>query len=186
MITKRDQDVLNFLEDFHIATSGQIQRLFFPNTYRYCMKKLSGLCEEGFVKHTVSTINNCRAYYIDHRPVQVHHDLIRAELYAELKRRYVIKDWLNEKTVDHTRPDALAYIEDHGIVFPVFIEIHLNNKFDFDKYKKLFGESDLKAMFGVMPRVLICTDRQINPPPGLLKYKVVNFNNMSGLENLLK
>jgi hypothetical protein len=61
MITKRDQDVLNFLEDFHIATSGQIQGLFFPDTYRYCMKKLSDLCEEGFLRHTISTINNCRA-----------------------------------------------------------------------------------------------------------------------------
>jgi hypothetical protein len=88
MITTLDQSVLNFLSDFHIATSGQICQLYYPGKYSYCMKRLRGLNEDGFIKRMHSTINNCNAYYSDKKPVQVHHDLIRSELYMALKTKY--------------------------------------------------------------------------------------------------
>jgi hypothetical protein len=183
MITKRDQDVINFIEEFHIATSGQISRLFFSGKYRYCMKRLQYMRDSGFIKPAKSTIDNCRAYYINKKSLlqQIHHDLIRAELYTAIRSRYDLLIWENEATIEHIRPDALCYIKHSGIVFPLIIEVHLNNKFDFDKYKNI----DFRTLFGLMPRVIICTDREVKLPVSAVKFKVVGLD-MSGLDTLLK
>lgn len=185
MITKRDQDIYNYLEDFHIATSKQLHRLFFSNTSeRYSRKRLQYLTETGFIKQTKSTIDNCFAYYIK-KPVQIHHDLIRSELFVSMNEKYKILSWHNEMTVENIRPDAMAFIDDHGIEFPVFIEVHLSNKFDFDKYENLIKKTDLRALFGIMPRVVICTDRHVTVPKINLKFVIVGID-MQGLDSLFK
>lgn len=182
MITKRDQDVLNFLEEFHIGTSIQIHNLFFSNTsLRYSRKRLQYLYENGLIKRTKSLIDNSNAYYIDKKPSQVHHDLIRAQVYTAMKRQYNLLDWANEAPVSSIRPDALCYIDSHGIVFPVMVEIHLNNKFDFDKYKGI----DFRALFGILPRVLIVTDRHVTIPQIGIKFKVISLD-MHGLGSIFK
>lgn len=196
MITKRDQDIINFVTDFHIATSKQIHSLFFENiSYRYTRKRLQYLSEIlKEIKPTHSTIDNCIAYYTDKKPVQIHHDLIRAELFVNLKKQYNVLDWSNETPIVNIRPDALsyinnsfAYINNHGIVFPIFIEIHLNNKFNFQKYIDLVKNNNLHEMFGIMPRVLICTDRQLTIPTNIgIKFKAIDIYNMNGLNTLFK
>jgi hypothetical protein len=175
------------LEDFHIATTNQIHRLFFPDTsYRYVAKRLEYLSSQGYIKRAKSTIDNCFAYYSDKKPVQVHHDLIRSELYSHMKTKLNMLEWHNEFVIEDIRPDALTYIDDNGIVFPVLIEVHLSNKFNFDKYISLVQKNDLKAIFGLMPRVIICTDREVTISKNIgLKFKVVGFD-MSGLESLFK
>lgn len=188
MVTKRDQDVFNFLEKFHTVTSNQLHELFFKNTsYRYSRKRLQYLFEQGFIKRIRSTIDNSFAYYLEKKSLlqQIHHDLIRAEVYVNINRLYNILEWTNETTIDHIRPEAVTYIDNHGIVFPVFLEVHLSNQFDFDKYKSFVKNNDLKAMFGIMPRVIICTDRQVTVPNMGIRFKVIGLD-MSGLNTLFK
>lgn len=194
MLTRRDQDVLNFIEEFRVATSGQIHRLFFANkTRRYCQARLKYLLSNGYIKKINSTINNEFAYYLEKRSGQVHHDLIRAELYSNIKLKYNLLDWSNEQPIKNIRPDAtaylsnnnFAYIRDHGMVFPIFIEIHLSNKFNFEKYINLLKKTDLAALYGIMPRVIICTDRQVVISNIGIKFKVVGVD-MSGLDSILK
>lgn len=186
MITKRDQDIINFLESFHIATTSQIHRLFFAGTSdRYTRKRLKHLFDKKLVKRDRSTINNDYAYYIERKPCQVHHDLLRTEIYTQLKQQYNVLEWNNEYPVMNIRPDSFAYISDHGIPFPVFIEIHLNNKFNFDKYKELLENADLKAIYGIMPRVIIVTVQEIKVPNIGIKFKVINLD-MKGLEAIFK
>lgn len=79
----------------------------------------------------------------------------------------------------------MAFIDDHGIEFPVFIEVHLSNKFDFDKYENLIKKTDLRALFGIMPRVVICTDRHVTVPKINLKFVIVGID-MQGLDSLFK
>jgi hypothetical protein len=181
MITKRDQDIINFLEDFHIATSGQIRRLFFPKiSYQYTCKRLQYLFDNLYVKRTRSTIDNSYAYYADRKPAQLHHDLIRAELHTSIKSKYDLLEWHNEAAVGDIRPDALCYIKHSGIVFPVLVEVHLSNGFNFEKYKM-----DFIPYLGVNPRVLVCTDRPPKLPQIGIKFKVVGLD-MSGLDALFK
>ncbi len=186
MITNRDQNILNFIEDFHIATARQIYGVFFDNTsYRYCNSRLLYLFNEGFIKRTRSTIDNSYAYYINKKPVQLHHDLIRSQIYVLLNHHYKVEAWQNEYTVENIRPDAFCIINDHDILFPCFVEVHLNNKFNFDKYSNLVKTTDLKAIFGLIPRVIIVTDRDIVTPSNLgIKFKIVNFETTSGINNL--
>jgi hypothetical protein len=40
-------------------------------------------------------------------------------------------------------------------------------------------------MFGILPRVIICTDRQVTVPQIGIKFKVISFD-MSGLDTLFK
>ena len=151
MITKRDQDIINFLELFRVVTSNQIHHLFFPTTsYQYSRQRLRYLSDNLYIKRTRSTIDNSYAYYTGYKPVQLHHDLIRAELYTAIKQQYEVLEWHNEFTIDHIRPDALTYIRNKGIVYPVLVEVHLSNQFDFDKYKM-----DFLPYFGMRPIVII-------------------------------
>ncbi len=188
MITKRDQSILNFLEDFHIATAKQIYQIFFNKaSYRYCNNRLLYLFNQGFIKRTRSTIDSSFAYYINKKPVQIHHDLIRSQIYVLLTRYYTVESWENECPIESIRPDALAYINDHGIIFPCFLEIHLNNKFNFDKYQDLVKNTDLKAMFKLMPRVVIVTDRNVVVPTKTgIKFRTVNIESTSGIGNLFR
>jgi hypothetical protein len=184
MIMPRDQNIFNFLDDFHIATMKQIQRLFFNNTsYRFAADRIKYLCEHEHIKRIMSTIDKSYAYFTDKKPLQVHHNLIRAELYSHLLNRYHVTGWRNEYTINDVRPDALCFIEHFGIEFPILVEIHLTNRFNFEKYK----DKDFKPYLGaIIPRVLICTDRQVTLPPyKSVKFKVVGVD-MVGLENLLK
>jgi hypothetical protein len=181
MITRRDQDIFNFIEDFHVATCSQIQQLFFPRiSKRYAQKRMQYLYDQGFLKRTRSTINNDYAYYIEKKSLlqQVHHDLIRAELYVQMHERYDVLEWHNEFAIDHIRPDALTYIKHKGVVYPVLIEIHLSKQFNFEKYR-----IDLVSLFGVRPTVLICTDRQVTIQPVGQKFKVIGLD-MVGLNTL--
>jgi hypothetical protein len=177
MITQRDQDILNFIEDFHAATTSQLHRLFFRNTsYRYSRKRLQCLYEQGFLRRMRSTINNEYAYYLKKPSMlqQIHHDLLRAELYVNIKERYKLLEWNNEMRIGNIRPDAVAYIE-YGL--PLMIEIHLSNRFNFDKYKK-----DFVSLFGTEPRIVICTDKALSLPDK--RYKLVKTD-MTGAEALI-
>jgi hypothetical protein len=186
MITKRDQNILNFIEDFHIATARQIYSVFFANTsYRYCNTRLLYMYNQGFIKRTRSTIDNSFAYYINKKPVQTHHDLIRTQIYVLLNQYYKVEAWKNEYTIENIRPDSFCLINDHDILFPIFIEVHLNNKFNFDKYTNLAKTTDLKYAFGLMPRVIIVTDRDIvAPSKSEIKYKIVNYETTDGIDSL--
>jgi len=177
MITQRDQDILNFLEDFHAATTSQLQRLFFNGTsYRYSCKRLQYLYEQGFLKRMRSTISNEYAYYFKKPSMlqQIHHDLIRAELYVNIKERYKLLEWNNEMSVANIRPDALAYIE-YGL--PLMIEVHLSNRFNFDKYNQ-----DFIPLFGIQPRIIVVTDKKINIPDR--KYRIVKTD-MQGIDKIM-
>ena len=194
MVTCKDQNLFNLLDDFHIATTSQIHRLFYPNSsYQYTCKRLKYLLDNGYIKQASSTINNGYAYYTGTKPVQIHHDLIRTELFVNIKQKYKVLAWQNEEKVKNIRPDAtvyiensaFAYIENSNIVFPVFIEVHLNNHFNFDKYSNLIKTTDLKALYGIMPRVIICTDREVKLPVMGVKFKLVGLD-MSGLDTLFK
>lgn len=181
MITSKDQDLINLLDEFHIMTSNQIHRLLYPHTaIQYTRRRLKFLTDNGHIKRTRSTIDNSFAYYINQKPVQVHHDLIRAELYTSMRQKYNILEWHNEQPIEHIRPDALCYVENAGIVFPVLSEIHLNKTFDFNKYKL-----DFKPIFGSNPRVIICTDRTLQMPRIGVKFVKVGLD-MSGIDTLLK
>jgi hypothetical protein len=190
MIVKRDQDIINFLDEFHAANTSQIHRLFFKeSSMRYCCQRLEYLNKTELVKRARSTISSGYAYYIDKGQKrifqQVHHDLIRTELYINIKLKYEVLEWNNEYTIAGIRPDALAYVRNNGIVFPVMIEVHLSNKFDFDKYKE-FAKNDLKAMFGSpLPRVIICTDRSVTVQNVGVLFKIIDLN-MKGLDSILK
>lgn len=106
-------------------------------------------------------------------------------MYVALTNTYEILEWNNETPIENIRPDALIYIQNHGIIFPVFVEVHLSNRFDFDKYKDFIRDNDLRAMFGIVPRVIICTDRQVSIPNIGIKFKLIGID-MSGIDTLFK
>jgi len=105
---------------------------------------------------------------------QIHHDLIRAELYVNIKERYKLLEWNNEMSVANIRPDALAYIE-YGL--PLMIEVHLSNRFNFDKYNQ-----DFIPLFGIQPRIIVVTDKKINIPDR--KYRIVKTD-MQGIDKIM-
>jgi hypothetical protein len=191
MLMQRDQLIINGLEDFHVMTSKQITELYFPETsYRFAATRIKYMFEQKWIKQTVSTIDKCFAYYVENKPAQIHHDLIRAEIYTKLQAVYQVIGWKNEQTILDIRPDAFALISDSGIEFPVMIEIHLSYTFDFNKY----ANKDFSAyMGGKIPRVIICTDKTITLPSFKnVKFKAVGIEVTShglavnGLESIFK
>ena len=107
---------------------------FFNNSsYRYSRMRLQYLSKEQYIRKTRSTITNGYAYYVEQKPYQIHHDLLRTEIYLNIKKEYEIINWQNEVPIADIRPDAFAYINNNGIIYPTFVEIHLNKNFNFNK-----------------------------------------------------
>ena len=74
MITKRDLKVLNFIDEFKVATTSTIQELYYPSL-RVAQIRLKKLCENNDLKRERYHFTQEYIYYFN-KTKQQRHDLI--------------------------------------------------------------------------------------------------------------
>lgn len=143
MLTKRDFEIIEFLESYKIATTTVLQYFFFPSLSA-CQKRLLKLIQCKQIKRARDNITNEYLYYIK-KPKQINHSLKVSELYMELSKRYEIKHFKIEVNLGSIRPDAVfGYIE-NGTSKIGFLEVELSNKeFNQNKYINFIKNGDAK------------------------------------------
>lgn len=164
MITKRDKEILKFIEHYKSITPNQCSKLFYSGNYSYDMarKRLSHLYKEGILKRYRKNMNSECFYYMD-KYLSIH-DSKAIDVMAEAKH-------IGGKIISFERKyrllsyelDALLEVEYKGYIFPFIIEVDYthftslkklddiyNSGYFQDKYKDL-GENIFPGVVIIKP-----------------------------------
>lgn len=165
MLSERDNNIIDFIDEFKMATSEQIKDLFFNDVSdSMCRRVLARMVDYGCLKRERDHVNEPYRYYIDRKPKQIRHTLMTTELYVEMKKLgWNVLKFMTTVQIGNVRPDAIVVIEYRESIYAFFVEIQLHGSMEqcTDKYKELFYDFDIwKEYFVSFPNVLVVTSRK--------------------------
>lgn len=143
MLTSRDFEILEFLENYKVANTTILQYFFFPSLSA-CQKRLLKLVQSKQLKRARDSINNEYIYYIK-KPKQLNHSLKITELYMELSKKYEIIHFKTEVGIGSIRPDAIFGYKENNKAKIGMLEVELSNKdFNIKKYEYFVKSGEAK------------------------------------------
>lgn len=163
MITKRDQQALDFLTEFKIAGIGALQSMFYPSR-RVAQSRLSQLVALGELKRERGSVSVEYIYYYGKRPANIRHAVIASWYLSEFcKTHNVLKYW-REPMLGSIRPDmAIGFVE-NGVEKVALVEIEISNKgLDMAKYRR-FESLERRSLLPSKPQIIVVTDRPFVRP----------------------
>lgn len=172
MLTRRDLDIINFLEEYKIASTTTLTAFFFPSL-RSCQIRLKTLTVNGRLKRARLTMNHDYIYYVK-KPYNVMHKLLATEFYRELYSCSNVLSFVVEKGLGKIRPDAIFGYVDGKNTRLGMLEIEISHKgFDFEKYENFYRTAAYKEFFPIMPTVyIVCKNIKI-PKSSQVKYVTI-------------
>jgi hypothetical protein len=169
VLTKRDQRMLKFTEDFHIARTRDLWQLAFSDTsLRRCQQRLTTLVKQKRIKRYRDYVAQDYLYYVGKKPDQVEHDLLRVEVFLKLKK-HDLQEFKPEYTCGHLRSDGYFEIGDD----PWFLEIQLSSGFNQEKYEALYRRLDWRELWPEFPNVMVIAAKAITIEPSDINFKVI-------------
>lgn len=176
MLTTRDRDIMDFLDEYKIASTSTIAELFFPSI-EACYKRLQVLIKNKAVKRIRDSINNEYLYYHKKLPRQLKHSLLVTDFYRELHKKAEVFSFKIEPTLDNIRPDAMFAYRYKGKNYLGLLEVEISNKgFNYGKYESFYKNGIYKNHFPVMPNVFVVGDRVKIPNECRAKYNIIKIN----------
>ena len=164
MITDRDRNILLFLSQTRLATTKQIQRVFFNNLHHSIVyNRLSYLVDCKLLKRKYFNLEgkrNIYIYYLDKFPAKktIKHDLKITEFYVQLiENNYEIISFEKNPIIAGIIPDAEVWVRKNNKEFGIFLEIQFANHDCQKKYYNLNSKVNKK-----IPNILyIISDKDI-------------------------
>ena len=182
MITTRDMKIVDFLNDYKIASTSTIAELFFPSRIA-AYKRLQVLSENKIVRRMRDSINNEYLYY-KKLPRQLKHSLLVSDFYRELHMKCEIINFKIEPVMGDIRPDAVFGYKYRGKTIVGLLEVEISHKgFNYVKYERFYSSEAYKNFLPVMPTIFIVGDNVKLPNDSKVHYKIVktDFSNLGGL-----
>lgn len=141
MITNRDEDMLNWLSEFKLATTNQINSIFY-NNISICNKRLLKLCKDKVVNRIKDPYSKQYIYYTK-RPkslLQLKHYYIRNDFYIKLiQLGCSINNCLVEKKFGSIIPDLYISFMYQNKQYTFFVEIERSEqKINVKKYNRFY------------------------------------------------
>lgn len=173
MVTSRDIEVKEFLQEYKVASTSTIALLFFPSLSA-CQKRLKKLVDNKEIKRDRDSITNEYIYYIK-RPKQLKHSLLVTKFYGYISKQYKVATFKIEPVLDNIRPDAVfGFIKDDKKYIGL-LEIEISNKgFNFAKYEKFYISEQYKSFYPVMPIIFIVSNKIIKIPKSNINYVLLD------------
>lgn len=84
-LTKRDEEIIQFIQISGGATIEHIEKMFFPS-YKRTSKRLKQLSDYGYIKHGMQPTMGKNVYFLDKIPS--YHTLITNEILIALRGKY--------------------------------------------------------------------------------------------------
>lgn len=161
IVTKNDKKVLNFIDQFKIATTSTIAELFYPSL-RYGQYRLKLLYENKLLKRDRDPFTN-QYFYYNKKPIQIRHSLLLTNFYREINKLAKIEYFENEFThFEGIRPDGFVAVEFSNKKKEIyFIETEISNKPDIAKYEELYKSNQWKSVFPKFPKLIFVTDKTV-------------------------
>jgi hypothetical protein len=189
MLTKRDHEIIRFIEDFNLANTSNIKDMFFPKAQlQSCQKRLAKLYKQGHIKRDRGNINADYMYYLGKRPQQIEHSAMRLDFFMKAYRTFDIYEFQTEYIIDNIKSDAYFELEYKGKDYGLFLEVQLSNGFDQDKYEKLYFSGKWREHWDTFPCIIVLTNRNIKIKQSSLKFIIMDTDNMDMnlIKNVLK
>lgn len=158
-VTKRDKEVIEFIQDNKAATTETIKELFYPSL-RVAQNRLKLMYDNKLLQRDRDYYTSQYYYYIK-KPVQARHCLLLTDFYRHLSSMAQIEIFEKEFTIENIRPDALVAYRYANRNYIAFVEIELSNTPNIEKYEKLYKSGKYKDYFPVFPLIYYVTDKKI-------------------------
>jgi hypothetical protein len=178
MLTTRDLAVIDFINEYKVASTSTIAEVFFPSKIS-CYRRLQVLSEHE-LKRIRDNINSEYIYY-KKLPKQMRHSLLVSDFYRELYKKSEIINFKIEPVMGNIRPDAVFGYTYHTKTYLGLLEVEISNKgFNYNKYEKFYSSGDYKNYLPVMPTVFIIGNKIKLPEKSEIKYIIIStdFNNL--------
>lgn len=139
MLTKRDKEILNWIQEYDILTINQAKSLFFNNVYDNARRRLRVLERQEILNSYISKDSKEKVYYTDKKRSQ--HDIYIVDfivklitldcniLEFKLKPHYLGGDLI---------PDAFIKFSKDDDLYLVFLEIDYKHATELLKFKSLY------------------------------------------------
>ena len=168
-MTDRDSSIINFIHEVGLATTKNIDDLFFNDVSRTVLsRRLNHLVDYKYLKRIrVKELNNSYMYYIDSKPKHLVHELIGTSFYVALSNLgYNIIRFMRNKKLGNCIIDIIVIAEINGTEDVFFVEVqrHFNHITKCtDKYKELYYSDVWKEVFEEFPKVVVVSDMKYLP-----------------------
>ena len=179
MLTTRDFEIIDFLNEYKVARTSTLSQMFFPSIAS-CYKRLHILASKKEIIRMRDNVSSEYLYY-KKRPKQLKHSLLVTDFYRELSKQVDVVSFKLEFPLGNIRPDALFGYRKNGKNCLGSLEVQISHKpFDYGKYERLYDSGSYKAFIPVFPKIFVVSDNNIVPKSN--KFDVVlvqtNFSNL--------
>lgn len=185
LLTKRDDEIRDFLKEVSIADTSTISKLFFNDSRRSCQRRLKQLTDYKFIKRLDRVyLNQEYLYYTSKVPQQLEHKLIFSQFLGKLKElgADIIKYRATFK-ISNIIPDGLVVFSYEGRNYISLIEIEITKDFNIDKYLNAITTKEFKDTFPVIPLITVISNKPVKSHD---KIDVVNVKlDFSDIEKIL-
>lgn len=162
LITKRDEEIKDFLKEVDVADTKTISILFFNNSVRRCQQRLKILVDNNYIKCFRDNVKNSKIFYIRRKPKSWMHKIVFSKLLGELSLQGIeILKYRTPLKVGKIIADGFIAINMKGVNKIYLVEVERTKSFDLEKYIELYYCREYKDLFPVMPSILCITDKKI-------------------------
>ncbi len=161
ILTDRDNKIIEFINDFKVATTSTIANMFFPSL-RTAQRRLKYLAEHGYIKAYQEHITLEKIYYIKKKPSQLKHSLILSSFIAELKKANI--ETLKYKVqfkLCNTIPDCLLVLSYNNKNYIYLVEVENAKAFNVKKYEDLYYSRAYKDILPTFPSIIVISNRTV-------------------------
>lgn len=183
-LTKRDDEIIEFIKSVSVADTTTLNELFFNNSTRSCQRRMKLLTDAKLVKRLERKyLNQEYIYYVSRMPKQLDHKLLFSQLVGKMHS-------IGAEIIKIKCPLCISNIIVDGFVVyklddrvrMALVEIERTKEFDKDKYIEVVKSKEFQDMFPVKPLVIVVSD---NKPVDMDLFKIINVKtDFSDINNI--
>lgn len=162
ILTDRDKQIIEFLNDFKCATTTTISNMFFNGSLRPTQRRLKHLREHGYIKSYQANILSENIHYIKKRPSQLQHSLILSSFISELVKADIeILKYKVSYKLENIIADCFLAVRHKDKNYIYFVECENTKSFNLSKYEELYFNRAWKEIFPIFPSIIVISDRAV-------------------------
>ncbi|HFL3726342.1 MULTISPECIES: hypothetical protein [Peptostreptococcaceae] len=183
-LTKRDDEILEFIKVVSVADTTTLNEIFFNGSTRACQRRMKLLTDAKLVKRLERKyLNQEYIYYISRMPKQLEHKLLLSKLIGKMHN--VGAEIIKVKSslcIGNIIADGFVVYKLDNRVRMALVEVERSKEFDKDKYIEIVNAREFKDMFPVRPLIIVLSD---NKPVDMDIFKVINIKtDFSNINNI--
>lgn len=191
MVTKRDQQVIDFLttKNHKVARTTCLSELFYNGSLKVAQRRLKILTDMKELDKRRDPFGLEMIYCAKGRQIlQLKHSLLYTDfLLNMIKNGAEIIDTIAEYSVDNVRSDGFVFYKlKNGSKYIAFVEVQssqAHHQVDIKKYIDLYYTDECQAKWGTFPKVIVITNKKKTEIPEEFDVIVIkeDFSNISKL-----